>query len=255
MLGKLMKHDIKNMGKLLLPLNVIVLLMSLVGSILRVSGLFDLENATPLFGILLVTYIIGMAVIAVVAFFYPIIYFYRHLFSRQGYLTFTLPVCSWKILFSKTIVGYCWYLINIGVALFSIWAITGFLRIPEMHLTNLNLYSREYIGMSFTAFMWWAVALTIFSLFYTLLSAYVSIAIGQLWSKHKIVGSIVAYLVIYTIVQILVTFTILPFLFGGFDVGRMVLVSFYASIIIGVILSVIFYITSGIILKKKVNLD
>jgi len=255
MLGKLMKHDMKNMGRLLLPLNAIVLLMTLAGIILRATGLFDLENVGPLLGILLTTYVIGMAVIAVVSYFYPIIHYYRNLFSRQGYLTFTLPVSTWKILFSKTVIGFGWYLVNIGVALFSVWAITGFLRIPSTHMANMNHYLMQEIGMTFNTLMGWVIGIGLISLLWSLLTAYFSISVGQLYAKYKIIASIVAYIAIYTVMQILVTIVLIPFIISEPGVQTVVSVSFYGTLISTIVFSILFYIFSGVIIKKKVNLD
>ena len=255
MLIKLMKHDVKSIGKLLLPLNAIVLLMGLTGRVLQATGLFDLENAGPLIGVLISTYVIGLAVIMVVAYFYPIIYFYRNLFSTQGYLTFTLPVSSWKILLSKTIVGFGWYLVNIVMALLSIWATTGFMRIPGEHIISLNIYFTREIGMSFNVFNLWLIGITLTSLLWSLITAYFSITLGQLIAKHKIIASVGAYIAIYTVVQIIVTAMLIPFLFSAPGIHTMISVSFYSTVIFSTVFSVLFYLLSGIIMKKKVNLD
>ena len=260
MLMKLIKHDVKSIGNLLLPLNGIILLMTLVGVGLRWTRLFVWDNVGPLVGILLVTYVVGMAVIAVVSYFYPIIHFYRNLFSRQGYLTFTLPVSSWKILFSKTLVGFVWYLVNISVALFSVWAVTGFVRIPSGYIASINVYLMAEIGMSFATLMGWILGITLTSLLWSLITAYFSISIGQLFAKHKIVASVAAYIVIYMVMQILVTIVVLPFLFRGAmmagpSIHTVVSVSFYSTLIFTIVFSGLFYFLSGMIIKKKVNLD
>lgn len=255
MLGKLMKHDIKNMGKLLLPLNVIVLLMGLTGAVLHTTGLFDLENVGPLLGILITTYVTGMAVIMVISYFYPIVYFYRNLFTRQGYLTFTLPVSPWKILLSKTIVGFGWYLVNVITAFLSLWATTGFMRISGEFMINFYVDFGQEIGMSFNLLSLWLIGITITSLLWSLITAYFSISIGQLFGKHKIIASVGAYIVIYTVIQILLTAMFIPFLLSAPGVHRMVSVTFNGTIIASVVFSVLFYVLSGVIMKKKVNLD
>ena len=260
MLIKLMKHDMKSIAQLLLPLNGIVLLMTVVGVLLRETGLFSLENVGPLMGTLLTTYIIGMAVIAVVSYFYPIIHFYRNLFSRQGYLTFTLPVSTWKILLSKTVVGFGWYLVNIVVALFSVWAIAGFMRMPSEYIVDINAYLMGEIGMTFGTLMGWMIGITLTSLLWSLVTAYFSISIGQLYTKHKIIASVVAYLGIYTVMQILMGIAFVPFLIrgpmmNGPSVHTVVSVSFYGAVVFAIVFSGLFYVLSGMIMKRKVNLD
>ena len=267
MLTKLIKHDIKSIGKLLLPLNALILLMAVVGMILQATGLFYLVNARPLLALLFTSYVIAMAVIAVVSYFYPIIHFYRNLFSRQGYLTFTLPVSSWMILLSKTIVGFGWYLINITVSLFSMWAISGFMRIPNAYMEDINHHLMEEIGMSFSILMSWTIGITFVSLLWSLLTAYFSISIGQLVAKHKIIASVATYVGIYTVMQILMTIVLIPVILRGTVVSDYMMVmnaqivydiittTFYTIAVFSVMLSGLFYVFTGVIMKKKVNLD
>jgi hypothetical protein len=255
MLTKLIKHDFKNIGKLLLPLNALVLLMTIVGIILNASGAFDLENAGVLLGILVSTYSIGIVVIMVISFFYPIIHYYRNLFSKQGYLTFTLPTCSWNILASKTIVGWVWYLVNMAVTSFSVWAITGFPTMQQGWVDELNNIFMLEIGMSFTGFMSWMVFSLVIGLLYTLIVAYFSISVGQLYAKHKVVASVVVYIGIYTIMQVLFIAIMVPFLMGGPTQEMIVNLLVYGATVFCVLFGALFYLLSGIILKNKVNLD
>ena len=255
MLGKLIKNDMKNIGKLLLPLNAIVLLMTLVGVALRATGLFNMDNTTSLLVILVLAYILGMVVILVVCYFYPIIYFYRNLFSRQGYLTFTLPVSPWSILFSKTFVGFFWYIVTGVVAMFSLWAITGFQRIPRETLAYLNHYFAQEIGMNFNVFMGWIVVITISALLWTLMTAYFSITVGQLYARHKIIASVVVYVGVYTVTQVLVTIALVPFIFRSPTQETIVSVALYSTLVFSLVFSPIFYGLSGLIMRKKVNLD
>ena len=250
-----MKYDIMNMGKLLLPLNVIVLLMGLTGALLHTTRLFDLENVGPLLGTLIVTYVTGMAVIMVIAYFYPIIYFYRNLFTRQGYLTFTLPVSPWQILLSKTMVGFGWYVVSVITAFLSLWATTGFMRISGEFILNLNVYFEREIGMSFNLLNLWLIGITLISLLWSLITAYFCISLGQLFGKHKIIASVGIYIAVYIVMQILLTALFIPFLLSAPGVHRMVSVIFNGTVIISIVFSVLFYILSGVIMKKKVNLD
>jgi hypothetical protein len=263
MLGKLMKHDFKAIGKLLLPLNALVLLMSFVGVILRQSGMFDQHRFVQLLAILVITYTIVVIVIIVITYFYPVIYFYRNLFTRQGYLTFTLPVSSWKILASKTIVGYGWYLINIVVLIFSIWALAGFPTMPAEAYAEVNYYIMREIGWSLGGFIGWAVGVTLVGVLFTLVMAYLSISIGQLFGKFKIGASIVAYIVIGTIIQILTTVAMVIFLMSTpvpelmYEPmpGEFLTFILYMTLVFYGVLGGLFYVLSGVILRKKVNLD
>jgi hypothetical protein len=255
MLTKLIKHDFKNIGKLLLPLNVLVLLMTLVGIILNASGVFELENSWGLLAFLVSTYSIGIVVIMVISFFYPIIHYYRNLFSKQGYLTFTLPVCSWKILASKTIVGWVWYLVNMAVTIFSVWAIAGFPRVSSSVVDYWNRIFLAEIGMSFNMFFIWMIFTLVIGLLNTLLMAYFCISVGQLYAKHKIIASVVVYVGLYTVIQILIIAIMVPFLLSDVTQEMVVNLTIYGTTIFTTIFSVLYYLVSGMIMKKKVNLD
>jgi hypothetical protein len=255
MLGKLIKHDLKNISKLLLPINILIIIMTVVGVIFIESGIFQRDNTEALAIILITTYTLGLAVIVGISYFYPIVHFYRNLFSRQGYLTFTLPVCSWKILTSKVIVGYLWQLTSVTMAGISIWALAGFPTIYSEYIYLLNQQFIGEVGITFTGFMGWILVMGLISMLGYLLMIYFSISLGQLYAKHKIIGSVVVYIGLYTVLQILGTGILIPFFLSAPTVESIFRVIMYGGIIVTVILSLLFYALSGIILKKKVNLD
>ena len=255
MLGKLIKQDFKSVSKLLIPLNAVIIVMTIIGIIIRVSGVHELDNAATFLGTTITTYVLGIIVIAVITYFYPIIHFYRNLFTRQGYLTFTIPVSTWKILFSKTLVGYTWYIASSVIIFFSIWAITGFSTVDPRVMEYWNANFMNSIGMTLTSFLIWLVALGLVQTFFSLVMAFFSISVGQLYAKHKIIASVGVYIGIYMVLQIVVTVISIPFLLTSPSAEAVIALTFYGTAIFSVIASALFYFFSGLILKKKVNLD
>jgi hypothetical protein len=92
-----------------------------------------------------------------------------------------------------------------------------------------------------------------------ILLIYVSIALGQLVTKHKLIGSFGAYMVIYTVIQFLML--ILIVILGGVipkDIDMVsVLPKVFFPIAIGtlLIMGICCYLGTNHIFKKKLNLD
>ena len=108
MLGKLLKHEIKNTGKILLPLNLALIGVTLIGMIVLGSKIFENEHIGMLAGALLVFYILGIVALFIVTYVFLMITFYRSMYSAEGYLTHTLPVSPITTLNSKLIVSLFW---------------------------------------------------------------------------------------------------------------------------------------------------
>ena len=95
MFGKLIKNEFRNIGRLLLLINTIVLgmhLLSIVFEQVYNSGVFNgtvLQEIFGVFGLIYTFSIIAVNIIIVIIFAAR---FYRKVYSVEGYLTHTLPV-------------------------------------------------------------------------------------------------------------------------------------------------------------------
>ena len=94
MLGKLIKHEFRATGRILLPLLGAELLLSVLAGF-SVRGLDRVENMGIL-GVMYVTtlvvFFLGLFALSVVAFVLMIQRFYKNLLRDEGYLSMTLPV-------------------------------------------------------------------------------------------------------------------------------------------------------------------
>lgn len=112
MLGKLIKHDLKSTARVIPFLFLAVILM---GAVAAVGILLELPVMEGTGWILMV---LSSVAAVIVTFVLVIRHFYKNLYGREGYLTFTLPVSTGRILASKFIVGTMWlvlsYLVGIG---------------------------------------------------------------------------------------------------------------------------------------------
>ena len=261
MLGKLLKYDFINTGKLLLPLNGLVIVMTLIGAAVNPIFNFRFGFTGTFLTLMLVTYIIALVGIVFLSNFYPAIYYYRNLFSNQGYLTFTLPVSPWATLCSKVIVAFVWSLVNLIITVFSVLFTSGYPRTWQFNFGNqlhdVSINMENTIGYGFTAVVLIAILLIMVSLFSSVMTMFFAITIGQLMTKHKVLGSILAYIGINIVIQVISGIALVPFALTFQDASPNILFNVFGwgSMFLSLALGVLFYFLSGHILKKKVNLD
>ena len=119
MYKKLLKYDFKGVAKVGLPLTIVALILSVIGAI---SGFIFARNMSgddvsgfSIMSILLFV-IIAYAVIICCALVNILVYvdFYKSLCTDQAYLTFTLPVKSTTLLYSKLTNSVIWGAISLA---------------------------------------------------------------------------------------------------------------------------------------------
>jgi len=105
MLGKLLKYEFKATARTLLPLYAALLIISVISNLLLHSD-FQIASVISItvFGALLMAVFIVTLILMIQR-------FYRNLLSDEGYLMFTLPVKTNRLIFSKMIVTFVWFLI------------------------------------------------------------------------------------------------------------------------------------------------
>ncbi|MCC9735326.1 ABC transporter (permease), partial [Streptococcus agalactiae] len=114
MFGKLLKYELKSVGKWYLTLNAAVLLVSIIlGLVLKaLGGNFSTDtNSTSaqiftIILVLLLAMVISGSLLSTLAII--IKRFYSNIFGRQGYLTLTLPVTTNQIICSKLLASLLW---------------------------------------------------------------------------------------------------------------------------------------------------
>lgn len=270
MLGKLIKHEFKTTSKIILPLYLIIAVLTVFARI-TMQNMLDNGNSfggsmgMEIFSALsIMAYILGLFAICVATFIYIVMRFYKNLFSNEGYLMHTLPVTSWQLLISKTICGFCWQLVQLLLVGFSIFCILAGPEFFDAVSKFLDAYGGfasfiDYAtGMSVGGFFCYAVILIIISVLSGILLPYASICIGQLWQKHKLAGSFLAYFVITFVMQIISS------IYTGFVITEDAAMSqadfipfsiYNFSTGLGVVGVIVFFFLSGYIMKKKINLD
>lgn len=106
MLGKLLKYEIKHSAR------YVSIIYACAGAVTVLMLIAMLAKMTWLSVIgSLVLYFVGIAAVFMTL-VSVIRNFYDTLYSRQGYLTFTLPVKSSQLLFSKVVVSFFWIILS-----------------------------------------------------------------------------------------------------------------------------------------------
>ena len=106
MFGKLLKHELKHTARY----HFAILLASVIATVfMGVSLIIDAESLMSMAMIPLVIVAITVIIISLVS---VIKNFYETIFSRQGYLTMTLPVKGNQLLASKIIISFFWVIVS-----------------------------------------------------------------------------------------------------------------------------------------------
>ena len=205
MLGKLMKHEFRATARIMLPVMGAMAALALLAN-LSIRGLAGNLSDVPMLKILFTLIIIffGAAVIATVVMSLVIMVsrFYRNLLKDEGYLMFTLPVSVHELIWSKLIVSLVWFLVT-GLLIFLVMALMA-LNLShtnlEMILKQLPSWS-EIIGWLDQAgvrgqvitFLVQTVLGTLTGILAACLHFYAAMALGHMFSKDKVLLSIVFF--------------------------------------------------------------
>ena len=205
MLGKLMKHEFRATARIMLPVMGAMAALALLAN-LSIRGLAGNLSDVPMLKILFTLIIIffGAAVVATVVMSLVIMVsrFYRNLLKDEGYLMFTLPVSVHELIWSKLIVSLVWFLAT-GLLIFLVMALMA-LNLShtnlEMILKQLPSWS-EIIGWLDQAgvrgqvitFLVQTVLGTLTGILAACLHFYAAMALGHMFSKDKVLLSIVFF--------------------------------------------------------------
>lgn len=198
-----------------------------------------------------------------------IIRFYKNLFSDQGYLTQTLPVTTGQHLFTKTLSGCIWGCINMLLIYLSVYMIVGTpyvmdsLRANKVEILTAMGFSTSAANISLWAVILFLIIISFLSVISNLVMYYASIAIGQLVPGHRILGAIAVYFVMNTVLSIVmvILFALTGLLSAQFlpageiNLADYMMDTFLFSGITTGIITIILYIVTYWIMKKKVNLE
>ena len=109
MLIKLMKHEFRATGRIMLPL-YLVLLVTAVGANFTTRGLLSTQyKLLDVLGALLVmAFVVAIMGVCVMSMVVMVQRFYKNLLGDEGYVMMTLPVSVHQQIWAKSIVSTVW---------------------------------------------------------------------------------------------------------------------------------------------------
>ena len=205
MLGKLIKHEFRATARIMLPVMGAMVALALLAN-LSIRGLAGNLSDVPMLRILFILIIIffSVAVVAtaVMALVIMVSRFYRNLLKDEGYLMFTLPVSVHELIWSKLIVSLVWFLAT-GLLIFLVMALMAL----NLSHTNLQMILEQFPSWSeilrwldeagvrgqVITFLVQIVLGTLIGIFAVCLHFYGAMALGHMFSKDKVLLSIVFF--------------------------------------------------------------
>ena len=136
-------------------------------------------------------------------------FFYKNLFTDEGYLMFSLArqnLGNWY--YPRLLVGLMWTLVCTVIIFYNIfyifhWALFSMMELTQTIQTAYTDFAATF-GSSLNLLIFELILSSIVGVISSILMIYVSIAIGQLFSQHRIIASFGAYIGITIAIQIIV---------------------------------------------------
>ena len=205
MLGKLMKHEFRATARIMLPVMGAMVALALLAnlSIRGLAGnLSDVPMLKILFTLIIIFFSVAVVATAVMSLVIMVSRFYRNLLKDEGYLMFTLPVSVHELIWSKLIVSLVWFL-GTGLLIFLVMALLAL----NLSHTNLQMILEQFPSWSeilgwldaagvrgqVITFLVQIVLGTLIGIFAACLHFYASMALGHMFSKDKVLLSIVFF--------------------------------------------------------------
>lgn len=277
MLGKLYKYEFKSTSRWMLPSYLFLLIMSVINMMLvnrtNDSGIFmeymigDSLIGNMLKSLFVMAYGIAIAAVGMITTFVIVTRFYKNLLSNEGYISMTLPVSIDEHICVKLVTALVWTFASVLMIMLSyiiVLAPTGVLSelaeafeyFPEAwNMINAELGGK--LGLYVANFVMNALV----AMVQAILMFYFAMAVGQLSNNHKIGMSVIAYIVMNFVVQIVASLLlgnmILDLVYvsdGNAIVSRMSQYGF-TSLVIGIIVTAGCYFGTRYILTKRINLQ
>ena len=258
MLIKLMKHEFRATGRIMLPL-YLVLLVTAVGANFTTRGLLSTQyKLLDVLGALLVmAFVVAIMGVCVMSMVVMVQRFYKNLLGDEGYLMHTLPVHTWQLILSKLLCALVTTIVNgvVGVA-----ALFLMMPLEWSDLFDLDLWKRFVQGLMeqpdavlyLVEFL--VMILVVFAMIFT--SAYLSMAIGHLFHRRRVLMSVAAYMgldiVGSLVLNVLDRLSLYPMDWALNLDGHL---SLWAGIALLLVPTVLMFLGTSYILKNRLNLE
>ena len=274
MLRKLLKHEFRATGRIMLPL-YLILLATAIGANFSTRGLLetDLKMLDLLGGLLIMAFGVAIVAVCVMSMVVMVQRFYKNLLQDEGYVMMTLPVSAHQHLWSKLIVSAVWFaltLVMVCLACFIMAFDVGFVQQIAAGFRELFQeifrHLTAYYAINGTAMIVEFLVVCFVGCCAMCLQFYAALAIGHSFANHKMAWSVLWFFLIQFAVQFLGGIGIVLLDESWFHrllLGWTEHISGMASMHLGmfavilgeVVYSAIFYFLTTYFLQKRLNLE
>lgn len=259
MLLKLLKYDFRAMWKQFSVIWPAALILALIN---RFTLFGAQKSETGIFGgwtaVISLTLFTGVCIaMVIVSAVFVLTRFYQGLLGDEGYLMHTLPVHTWQLILSKLLCALVTTIVNgvVGVA-----ALFLMMPLEWSDLFDLDLWKRFVQGLMeqpdavlyLVEFL--VMILVVFAMIFT--SAYLSMAIGHLFHRRRVLMSVAAYMgldiVGSLVLNVLDRLSLYPMDWALNLDGHL---SLWAGIALLLVPTVLMFLGTSYILKNRLNLE
>lgn len=277
MVKKLFKHEIAYYMRSMLPVYCILGAIAVFG---RVIQFFEADNTVynTVNIIAILSYVVAIIAVMAMSYVFTITRFYRHLFTSEGYLSFTLPVTPTQHILTKLTTAVITHAASLIVILLSACIITAGDVLVEVikaaaYIVDLIPERLAFTFKETTAAQWQAniwlfviefILLLVAAVIYQMLLFYGCITVGQTFSKNRILAAVGAYFGYYLATQAVGTVLVIVSQFLPWETFSDI---FYAApigcihiltigyILLNLLVATGLFIVSRIIIRHKLNLE
>ena len=198
MLRKLIKHEFRATGRVMLPL-FLVLLVTSVGANFSVRGMLDTRYKVldVLGGLLVMAFAVAIFGVCVMSVVLMVQRFYKNLLQDEGYVMMTLPVSVHQHIWSKLIVSAVWFALTVVVVCLAACIVAfdvGFVQELVQGFRELfreiSQYLNAYYAINGTVIILEFLAICFVGCCVMCLQFYASLAIGHSFPNHKMAWSV-----------------------------------------------------------------
>lgn len=204
MLRKLFKYEWKTIFPLLLGVHGVGLVLAIICRIaINLMGGIRSADMSIMTALLLTAAIMAIGCIVFYTYFYTGYRFYKSVFTQQGYLTNTLPVTADQMIWGKGLTAIIWIVIDFFWVLIALFILVLSPRDAAELIRELPLAIGSLFHNNAPVLTWLIVISVILAPFCMVIQIYAAAAIGNLFTGHKLLATIGAYIGISFIQQIL----------------------------------------------------
>lgn len=254
MLGKLLKYELKSIGRVIWPFYLItVALAALTGVLIGPLHSSELPVFFRIFFFFEVfLFAICLAATCIVTLVMCLRRFYCALLSDEGYLTHTLPVSTHEKILSQLFSACIWSILSMGVVCIC-FVIAVVLPMPEAGWGSI--FASIPVNFPLVALSY------VLSIAVSFLMFDVSMAIGYSRNNHRFLTSCGVFFLINIILSMLAGIGMSIIAMLSIDASWMLVAdeavsaSLWFSVAVNVVQGVIFYFITHHFLEKKLNLS